>query len=83
LARLYLPALRTEGGTNWAGHRPTTPDSLPVIGRAPHRENVFYAFGHGHLGLTQAATTGRLLSELVFARPSSIDMTPFGIGRFS
>jgi D-amino-acid dehydrogenase len=83
LAHLYLPALRTEGGTNWAGHRPTTPDSLPVIGRAPHRENVFYAFGHGHLGLTQAATTGRLVSELVFARPSSIDMTPFGIDRFS
>ena len=83
LARLYLPALRTEGGTNWAGHRPTTPDSLPVIGCAPHRDNVFYAFGHGHLGLTQAATTGRLVSELVFGRPSSIDMTPFGIGRFS
>jgi D-amino-acid dehydrogenase len=83
LAHLYLPALRTEGGTNWAGHRPTTPDSLPVIGRAPHQKNVFYAFGHGHLGLTQAATTGRLVSELVFAQPSSIDMTPFGIGRFS
>jgi D-amino-acid dehydrogenase len=83
LARLYLPALRTEGGNTWAGHRPTTPDSLPVIGRAPRRENVFYAFGHGHLGLTQAATTGRLLSELVFTKPSSIDMSPFGIGRFS
>jgi len=83
LAHLYLPALRTQGGTNWAGHRPTTPDSLPVIGRAPYRENVFYAFGHGHLGLTQAATTGRLVSELVFARPTSIDMTPFGIERFS
>jgi D-amino-acid dehydrogenase len=83
LARLYLPALRTEGGKNWAGHRPTTPDSLPVIGRAPQQDNVFYAFGHGHLGLTQAATTGRLVSELVFSKPSSIDMTPFEISRFS
>jgi D-amino-acid dehydrogenase len=83
LARLYLPSLRTEGGTVWAGHRPTTPDSLPVIGRARRLENVFYAFGHGHLGLTQAATTGRLVSELVFSRPTSIDVTPLGIGRFS
>jgi D-amino-acid dehydrogenase len=83
LARLYLPELRTEGGTNWAGHRPTTPDSLPVIGPSKHHANVFYAFGHGHLGLTQAATTGRLVSELAFQKPSSIDMTPYGIGRFT
>lgn len=83
LARQYLPELRTEGGVNWSGHRPATPDSLPVIGRSKHQANVFYAFGHGHLGLTQAATTGRLISELVFQKPHSIDMTPYDIGRFS
>ena len=83
LARHFLPELRSEKGTAWAGHRPTTPDSLPVIGRSKQHPNVFYAFGHGHLGLTQAATTGRLISELIFQKPTSIDVTPYDIARFS
>lgn len=83
LARRYLPGLRCEGGTSWAGHRPTTPDSLPVIGRSPRHANVIYAFGHGHLGLTQAATTGRMVAELALDTPSSIDITPYGIERFA
>jgi D-amino-acid dehydrogenase len=83
LARYFLPDLRVEGATNWAGHRPTTPDSLPVIGPSPHHPNVFYAFGHGHLGLTQAATTGRLISELIIGKPPAIDMSPYDIRRFS
>lgn len=82
LASIYLPKLKTEGGTRWAGHRPTTPDSLPVIGRSPHYPNVLYAFGHGHLGLTQAATTGRLVSDLVFGIKPPINMTPYSIERF-
>lgn len=83
LARRYLPQLNTEGGSDWAGHRPTTPDSLPVIGPSPRQPYVLYAFGHGHLGLTQAATTGRLVTDLVFERPVPIDVSPFGIGRFA
>jgi glycine/D-amino acid oxidase-like deaminating enzyme len=83
LARRYLPDLKTEGATNWAGHRPTTPDSLPVIGRSGRHPNVYYAFGHGHLGLTQAATTGRLIAELILDRHPSIDMLPYRIDRFS
>lgn len=82
LARQYLPGLRTEGGIVWAGHRPATPDSLPVIGPSVHRPNVFYAFGHGHLGLTQAATTGRLVCDMILGRKPGIDLTPFSIERF-
>lgn len=82
LASRFLPGLRTAGRVNWAGHRPATPDSLPVIGRSPGRPNVFYAFGHGHLGLTQAATTGRLIADLVFQRPTPIDVSPYSIARF-
>ena len=82
LASRYLPGLRQEGGQDWAGHRPTTPDSLPVIGRSPRRRDVLYAFGHGHLGLTQAATTGRLIADLVAGRPTPIDVGPFAISRF-
>jgi D-amino-acid dehydrogenase len=83
LARRYLPGLRIEGGTNWAGHRPATPDSLPVIGPSAHQPNVFYAFGHGHLGLTQAATTGRLVCGLIHQAPQPIDLRPYGIARFN
>lgn len=83
LARLYLPHLNTAGGVCWAGHRPSTPDSLPVISSSEHNASVFYAFGHGHLGLTQAATTGRLVSELVFSRAPSLPMAAYGVGRFS
>jgi D-amino-acid dehydrogenase len=82
LASIYLPALRTEGGIHWAGHRPATPDSLPVIGRSVRHANVYYAFGHGHLGLTQAATTGRLISDLVRQRLVPIDLAPYSIARF-
>ncbi|QJP16289.1 FAD-binding oxidoreductase [Starkeya sp. ORNL1] len=82
LARRYLPGLSIAGGTRWMGHRPTTPDSLPVIGRSPRRGNVFYAFGHSHTGLTFGPTTGRLIGELVAGRTPCVDVAPFGIERF-
>ncbi len=82
LAARYFPDLRTAGGVEWAGHRPATPDSLPVIGRASANDRVFYAFGHGHLGLTQAATTGRLIADLLLRRPTPIDLTPYAVTRF-
>jgi D-amino-acid dehydrogenase len=82
LARRYLPGLNTAGGTRWMGHRPTTPDSLPVIGRSPRCSNVFYAFGHSHTGLTFGPTTGRLVAELIASRPPSVDLAPFSIKRF-
>ena len=78
----YLPGLRTDGGCAWAGHRPATPDSLPVIGASPTHPDVIYAFGHGHLGLTQAATTGRRVADIVAGRPAVVDLTPYFISRF-
>jgi len=80
-ARRAFPGLRVEGQTRWMGHRPSLPDSLPVIGaaRAP---NVYYGFGHGHLGLTESATTGRLIGEMVAGEKTSVDMTPFRADRF-
>ncbi|MDD9877214.1 MAG: FAD-binding oxidoreductase [Magnetovibrio sp.] len=82
LASQYLPGLCTDGGAEWMGHRPSTPDSLPVIGRSPAHANVFYAFGHGHLGLTGSATTGRLIAALVRGEDPDVDLAPFRIGRF-
>jgi D-amino-acid dehydrogenase len=82
LAKRYLPELNTIDGKPWAGHRPTTPDSLPVIGQSARQPRVYYAFGHGHLGLTLAATTGRLISDLIQNRPTPIEVAPYSIERF-
>jgi D-amino-acid dehydrogenase len=83
LARRYLPDLDTRGARLWMGNRPTTPDSLPVISRSARQANVFYAFGHGHLGLTLGPTTGRLVADLVAGRIPAIDLAPFSITRFA
>ena len=82
IARRVFPDINTEGYTQWAGDRPLTPDSLPVIGPSPHHRNVLYAFGHGHYGLTGAALTGQIVTDLAAGRPSSIDISPFRIDRF-
>ena len=81
-AKRFLPELHTEGGTQWMGFRPSLPDSLPAIGRSRATERVVYAFGHGHLGLTQSAATGRLVAALVAGRTPPLDIAPFSPQRF-
>jgi D-amino-acid dehydrogenase len=81
-AKAFLPALRTEGGRQWMGFRPSLPDSLPAIGFSRASRNIVYAFGHGHLGLTQSAATARLVAELVAGTPPALDLTPFSPQRF-
>ncbi|MFO0995244.1 MAG: FAD-binding oxidoreductase [Alphaproteobacteria bacterium] len=76
-----LPGLNTEGMTEWFGERPLTPDSLPVMGRSPHFKNVYYAFGHSHMGLTTGGITGRLMAELITHDKPRIDLSPFRIDR--
>ena len=83
LAKRYLPGLEAAGGTEWMGHRPATPDGLPVIGPSRRHASVLYAFGHGHVGLTQAATTGRLIADLASGRPPVLDLTLYSIARFA
>ncbi len=60
-AKRFIPGLRTEGGTQWMGFRPSLPDSLPAIGAARADARIVYAFGHGHLGLTQSAATAEIV----------------------
>ena len=67
----------------WMGCRPSLPDSLPVICQAPQHQNIFFALGHQHLGLTQGAITGKLISQLVSEQKPDIDLTPFCISRFN
>ena len=72
----------TNGAVPWMGNRPATPDSLPVISRSRRHKNVVYGFGHGHLGLTGGAITGKHLTALVAGRQPEIDLSPFSIGRY-
>jgi D-amino-acid dehydrogenase len=74
-----LPASRVKV---WMGHRPSTPDGLPCIGPASGCPDIVYAFGHGHVGLTAAAATGRLVADLISGRQPAIDIAPFSAQRF-
>ncbi|RUU39448.1 FAD-binding oxidoreductase, partial [Mesorhizobium sp. M6A.T.Ce.TU.002.03.1.1] len=81
-AKSFLPGLDPAGGREWMGFRPSLPDSLPVIGAARQAGTVVYAFGHGHLGLTQAAATGRLIRDLILGQNPVFDLSPFSPNRF-
>ncbi len=84
LARLrrHLPDLDASGGERWMGFRPSLPDSLPVIGQARGGAPVFYAFGHGHYGLTQSAATAEMIVAMLERRAPAIDPAPFAASRF-
>jgi D-amino-acid dehydrogenase len=66
----------------WMGHRPSTPDGLPVLGQASGCSDVVHAFGHGHVGLTAAAMTGKVVADLVTGRAPAFDLSPYSAGRF-
>ena len=82
-AQRVLPGLAVEEASDWMGHRPAMPDTLPVISPSKKAAGVFYATGHGHLGLTQSITTSRLIADMVEGKRTKIDMAPFDIGRFA
>jgi D-amino-acid dehydrogenase len=81
-AQALIPGLKGEPASRWMGPRPSHPDSKPVIGRSPRHANVFFAFGHDHLGLTMAGITGKLVAELATGKPTSVDLSPFRPDRF-
>ncbi len=81
-AAQFLPGLKTEGGTQWMGYRPSLPDSIPVIGTSTHAPNAFYAFGHGHLGLTQSAGTAELIGTMIDGQTPPISPLAFSANRF-
>lgn len=81
LRRLY-PDLAWTGETVWLGHRPSTIDSLPMLGESPRAPGVWLAFGAHHVGLTTGPKTGRLIADLIGGRRCNIDLAPFAVGRF-
>jgi D-amino-acid dehydrogenase len=80
-ARAIFPDLPPPIRT-WMGFRPSLPDSLPVIGPSRGGADVIHAFGHGHIGLTLAPVTARIVTALVAGRAPDRDITPFRADRF-
>lgn len=83
-AQQLFPALQNVSQLEqpWMGHRPTLPDSLPVIDRHPVHPQLLFAFGNQHLGLTQAAITAELVVQLMLEHSAAVDITPFRVDRF-
>ncbi|WP_299592846.1 FAD-binding oxidoreductase [uncultured Microbulbifer sp.] len=81
-AQSLLPGIHNKDAQRWMGFRPSIPDSLPVLGTAPDNPRVSFAFGHQHLGLTQAAITAELIADQMEGKAPEIDLSPFSIKRF-
>ncbi|MDE0233295.1 MAG: FAD-dependent oxidoreductase [bacterium] len=81
-ARELFPDMNTDGAEKWMSFRPSHPDSLPVIGRSPRQENVYLAYGHGHLGFTMGAITGEMIGQLADAEDTTVELEPFRPTRF-
>ncbi len=82
LGAQLFPGSDPNDFSEWMGHRPGTPDSLPVIGALRQCPAVFCAFGHGQTGLTGGASTGELIAAMIAERKPPIDPTPFSPRRF-
>ena len=78
----FVPHLQTDNGKEWMGMRPTMPDTLPVISKSTKSNDIIYAFGHGHLGLTLASSTAQLVSNLVHDKQPEIDISALRVNRF-
>jgi D-amino-acid dehydrogenase len=81
VGELY-PGVRTGSFTEWMGHRPCLPDSLPAIGSPRGHPGLILAFGHGHNGMTSGPVTGRLIADLVAGRAPFLDPAPYSPDRF-
>lgn len=82
MAEHVIPGLRGAPAREWMGHRPATPDSVPVLSRSARNPAVFYAVGHGHYGLSLSARTAGIVAELV-AEAKDDRYRAFSVARFA
>jgi glycine/D-amino acid oxidase-like deaminating enzyme len=81
-ARRLFPALQASEVRYWMGYRPSTPDSLPILGPVTGHPGLHLAFGHGHFGMSGGPPSGRLLARLIAGRSPGIDPAPYSAQRF-
>ena len=80
--RTLFPNLDDAEATRWMGSRPSTPDTLPIIGAHPAHPDVLFATGHGQLGLTLSAATAEIVGVLAAGRVPNFDIAPYRPDRF-
>ena len=81
-AKYLFPELK-EHNDEWLGFRPTLPDFLPVIGPSKNYKNIFYSFGHHHLGWTLGAISGKIISKMITGEKTNLNLEPYSSLRFS
>ena len=79
--RDWRPDPAADFGEGWAGLRPATPDSLPLLGQVPSHDGLYVAAGHGMLGITLAPATGALMADLIVRGSSPPELLAFAPGR--
>ena len=72
-----------EHEDEWLGFRPSLPDFLPVIGPSKNYKNVFYSFGHHHLGWTLGAISGKIISKMISEEKTNLNLEPYSSLRFN
>ena len=81
-ARRMFPGLQASDVRYWMGFRPSTPDSLPILGPVAGRPGLHLAFGHGHFGMSGGPPSGRLLARMITGQTPGIDPAPYAAQRF-
>ena len=82
IALEMFPDISLKKTKVWMGHRPSFPDSIPVIGNVPNKPNLFVNFGHSHHGLMMAPKSGEVLANTLTHNSGNEDMSSFSIMRF-
>jgi D-amino-acid dehydrogenase len=83
VARTVFPLGERLDPEPWMGARPCTPDMMPIIGKAPRHDGLWFAFGHAHHGLTLGPVTGRALAEAITGEAPFIDISAYSPQRFN
>jgi len=81
-AKRIFPGLECGQPSYWMGHRPSTPDSLPVLGDVSGYPGLFLAFGHGHFGMTGGPPSAKLVTRLINGEAPGFDPAPYSVRRF-
>ena len=79
----YLFSGLSDHQDEWLGFRPSLPDFLPVMGPSKKYKNLFYSFGHHHLGWTLGAISGKIVAGMIAKENTNLDLSPYSSLRFS